>query len=92
MKIIKAYRTLATQKSPSFTVVSTVVMLESLVNKRDLHSLYLSGTYHHKKGIRPPSCVAPRQPTLYIYIDGSRAVGRVSQFGLGAGSGKVLIQ
>ena len=29
----------------------------SLVNKRDLLALYLSGTYCHKTGIRPPSCV-----------------------------------
>ena len=37
---------------------------ESLVKKRDLLALYLSGTYCHKTGTRPPSCVAPRQPTI----------------------------
>ena len=27
----------------------------------DLQALYLSGTYCHKTGIRPPSCVIPPQ-------------------------------
>ena len=34
-----------------------------LVNKRDLLAIYHSGTYCHKTGTRPPSCVTPRQPT-----------------------------
>ena len=37
----------------------------SLVNKRDLLALYLSWTYCHKNGTRPPSCVTPRQLTIY---------------------------
>ena len=27
---------------------------------------YLSGTYRHKTGTRPPSCATPRQPTIYV--------------------------
>ena len=37
----------------------------SFVNKRDLQTLYLSGTYCHKTSNRPPSCVTPQQPTIY---------------------------
>ena len=37
----------------------------SLVNKRDLLALYLSGTYCHKTVTRSPSCVTPRQLTIY---------------------------
>ena len=37
----------------------------SLVNKTDLLALYLSWTYCHKTGTRPPSCVTPQQPTIY---------------------------
>ena len=40
----------------------------SLVNKRDLLALYLSGTYCHQTDTRPPSYVTPRQPTIYIYM------------------------
>ena len=36
--------------------------------QRDLLALYLSGTYCHKTGTRPPSCVTPWQPTIYYYI------------------------
>ena len=35
------------------------------MDKIDLEALYLSGTYCHKTGTRPPSCQAPRQPTIY---------------------------
>ena len=31
----------------------------------DLQALYLSGTYCHKTGTRPPSCNMPRGPTIY---------------------------
>ena len=41
----------------------------SLVNKTDLLVLYLSGTYCHKTSTRPPSCVTPWQPTLYMSSD-----------------------
>ena len=37
----------------------------SLVNKRDLLALYLSGTFCHKTGTRLPSCDIYRQPTMY---------------------------
>ena len=37
----------------------------SLVNKIDLQALYLSGTYCHKTGTRPPKCTSRRQ-TIYI--------------------------
>ena len=37
----------------------------SLVSKRDLLALYLSETYCHRTGTRPPSCVTPRQQTIY---------------------------
>ena len=37
----------------------------SLVNKRDLLDLYLSGTYCQKTGTRPPRCVTPLQPTIF---------------------------
>ena len=37
----------------------------SLVNKRDLLALYLSGTYCHRTGTGPLSCVTPRQRTIY---------------------------
>ena len=36
-----------------------------LVNKTDLRASYLSGTYCRKTGTRPPSCNAPRKPTMY---------------------------
>ena len=35
------------------------------MDKTDLLALYLGGTYCHKTGTRPPSCQAPRQPTIY---------------------------
>ena len=28
-------------------------------------ALYLSGTYCHKTGTKPPSCQTPQQPTIY---------------------------
>ena len=34
-------------------------------DKRDLLALYLSGTYCHKSGTRPPSSVTPWQLTIY---------------------------
>ena len=37
-----------------------------IVNKRNLLAFYLSGTYCHKTGTRPPSCVAPQQWTIYV--------------------------
>ena len=37
----------------------------SLVNKTDLIDLFLSGTYCHKTGTRPPSCITPRKPTIH---------------------------
>ena len=37
----------------------------SLVNKRDLLALYLSGTSCHKTSTRPHSCVTPRQPSIH---------------------------
>ena len=41
------------------------------VYKRDLQSLYLSGTYCHNTGANPPSCVTPRQPTKYLFVGSS---------------------
>ena len=38
------------------------------MNKRDLLALYLSGTYCHKTGTRPPSCATPPQPTIYLIM------------------------
>ena len=38
----------------------------SLVDKTDLLPLYLSGTYCHKTGTRPPSCQVPLQLTIYV--------------------------
>ena len=32
----------------------------------DLQAFYLSGTYRHKIGTRPPSCQAPQQQTIYV--------------------------
>ena len=37
----------------------------SLMNKLDLPTIFLSGTYCHKTGTRPPSCLSPRQPTMH---------------------------
>ena len=34
------------------------------MNKKDLLALYLSGTYCHRTGTIPPSCVTPRQLTI----------------------------
>ena len=49
----------------------------SFVNIRDLLALYLSGTYYHETGTtRPPSCVTPRQPTIYLDKFSEEAVGR----------------
>ena len=45
-----------------------------LENKRDLLALYLSGTYYHKTGTRPPSCVTPQQPTLHTYLVSQKLV------------------
>ena len=36
----------------------------TVVNKTDLQASYLSGTYCHKTGTRPPSCPTPREPTI----------------------------
>ena len=38
----------------------------SLVNKKDLQALYLSGTYCHKTSTRPPSCQL-HENRLYIF-------------------------
>ena len=38
------------------------------MNKIDLQALYLSGSYCHKTGIRPPSCDTLRQPTINAQI------------------------
>ena len=35
------------------------------MNKADSQALYLSETYCHKTGTRPPSCAKPRQLTIY---------------------------
>ena len=35
--------------------------------KTDLQALYLSGTYCHKTGKRPPRCTTPQEPTKYYY-------------------------
>ena len=35
------------------------------MNKTDILALKLSGTYGHKTSTRPPSCVSPRQLTIY---------------------------
>ena len=40
-----------------------------LVNKRDLRALYLSGTYCHMTGTRPPSCGTLQQPTIYVLLN-----------------------
>ena len=39
------------------------------MNKTDLLALYLCGTYCHKTGTRPASCVTPRQPTTSMSPD-----------------------
>ena len=38
------------------------------MSKTDLQVLYLSGTYGHKTGTRPPSCAKPRQLTIYAML------------------------
>ena len=38
------------------------------MNKTELQALYLSGTYSHKTGTRPPSCNASRQPTIHASL------------------------
>ena len=35
------------------------------MNENDLQALYLSKTYCHKTGVRPPSCTTPREPSIY---------------------------
>ena len=42
-----------------------------LVNKTELQALYLSGTYCHKTGTRPPCCNTPREPTIHGEIKNS---------------------
>ena len=37
-----------------------------LVNKTDLQALYLSGTYCHRIGTRPPNCNASQELTMYL--------------------------
>ena len=37
-----------------------------LVNTTDLQALYLSGTFCHKTGTRPPSCTMPQERTIYV--------------------------
>ena len=39
-----------------------------LVEKNYLPALYLNETYCHKTGTRPPSCLSPRQMTIYGVI------------------------
>ena len=58
----------------SFTlvIIRVVHLMEhkgSLVNKRDLLALYLSVTYCHRTGTRPPSYITPQQPTMYAYVN-----------------------
>ena len=38
-------------------------------HKTDLQALYLSGTYCHRTGTRPPSCTKPRKPTKHQYSE-----------------------
>ena len=38
------------------------------MNKKDLLASYLSGTFWHKPSTRPPSCITPQQPTMYVCI------------------------
>ena len=37
-----------------------------LSEQKRLTSLKLSGTCRHRTGTRPPSCVAPREPTINV--------------------------
>ena len=45
-------------------------------DKTDLQALYLSGTYCHRTGTRPPICAKPRQPTMYTapYVPRPRGI------------------
>ena len=35
---------------------------------KDSQAFYLSGTYCHKAGLRPPSCTTPQEPTIYTTV------------------------
>ena len=61
-KVIAMYTLAVHYRQQVFFLLSTE---GSLVNKRDLQALYLSGTYCHRTGTRPPSCNMPRDLTIY---------------------------
>ena len=42
--------------------------------------LYLSGTYCHKTGTKPPSCGKSQQPTMYTTNVGPYSVGQNNHF------------
>ena len=69
-----------------FYIMLPLSMEGSLVNETHLLALYLSGTYCHKNGTRPPSCVTPRQTTIYsspvIQVSLMAMMGGIPVFGM----------
>ena len=53
------------KKIPSPIPMCSVYPCSLLSTSFRLSILYLSGTFCHKTGTRPPSCVIPRQPTIH---------------------------
>ena len=49
--------------------MSAAVSITIFLTISDFQALYLSGTYCHETGIRPPSCKMPREPTIYAIFN-----------------------
>ena len=52
---------------------------------------FISGTYSHKTGTRPPSCVTPQRPTIYDQFDGTSIIELSEGDNVGDNDGFLMI-